>query len=255
VVVARFADVREWKGTNMPPHFEAAVPLGGPLLSAGEGVIGLIVVALTIASWIVNVVSQYSQAKPQPVVRPRGNRSQDSGRDRDSSTFGEQDRPARQNSQKKRSQPEARPGQKPQQKQPKQPQQRRPSAPPPPPVPSDQEQPRRPLGGTISGRHLETQSLGQGVRESVRDHMTDHALSKTVAQDMKSTVGAAVQDHLGAFSTGSPAATVGAAAVGQAQPISVVAMFLNPETMRQTMIANIVLSKPPCLEKWRRKNA
>ncbi len=85
----------------MPPHFEAAVPLGGPLLSAGEGVIGLIVVALTIASWIVNVVSQYSQAKPQPVVRPRGNRPQDSDATVIRSTFGEQDRTARQNSQKK----------------------------------------------------------------------------------------------------------------------------------------------------------
>ncbi len=85
--------------------------------------------------------------------------------------------------------------------------------------------------------------------------MTDHALSKTVAEDMKPTVGAAVQEHLGAFSTGAPAATIGAPSGGGSQRSPILAMFLNPDTMRQTMIANVVLSKPPCLEKRRRKNS
>lgn len=221
---------------------EPLVIAAGPLLAAGEGVVTLIVIALTVASWIVNLVSQYSQAKPQPVVRPRGNRPQD----RDNSGGGDQDRSQRGNPQKKRPQPESRPqGQK---KPPKPPPQRRPVAPA-ATVPSDQEQPRRPLGGSISGRHLETQSLGQGVRESVRDHMVDHTLAKTVARDMQPTVGAAVQEHLGAFSTGMAPPAPGSAVSGRTTAETVVGLFSNPEMLRQTMLANIVLSKPLALSK------
>jgi hypothetical protein len=222
----------------MLSHSEPLLVVAGPLLAAGEGVVTLIVIALTVASWIVNMVSQYSQTKPQPVVRPRGNRPPE----RDS----DQERSQRGNAQKKRSQPETRPqGQK---KPPKPPPPRRPVAPA-ESMPSDQEQPRRPLGGAISGRHLETQSLGQGVRESVRDHMVDHTLAKTVAQDMKQTVGAAVQEHLGAFSTGAAPAAPGLVEFGRSSADTVAGMFRNPETLRQTMLANIVLSKPIALAK------
>jgi hypothetical protein len=226
-------------------------------LAAGE-IVGLIVFIITVISWIFNIVSQYSQqqqqrqaanlAKPKPAT-PRPESSQTR---REVDDFIQRQRLEKK---RKRAQERNEPARPP----------NRPGARPesakagggrsggPPPLPVEDDSARRPVGGAIANRHVQTSDLGAGVRQSVREHLVDTSLSKTVARDMQPQVSASVQAHLGAFSgdsatrsgTGSNVAPVlsPSAAVSQSAQ-SLIQLFRDPVTLRQSMIVNLVLTKP-----------
>jgi len=218
-------------------------------LAAGE-IVGLIIFVITVISWIFNIISQYSQQQQQRQAANAQRPRPAAGNGGASNTRREvEDFVARQRLEKKRKRAQDRSeSPRPQGKGPA----GRPAAP--PPLPGSEDSSRRPVGGAIASRHVQTSDLGAGVRQSVREHLVDNSLSQTVARDMQPQVAAAVQTHLGAFTAESQmrqgsapgeSTATGAGAATSAQ--SLVHLFRNPGTLRQSMMVNLVLSKPAAL--------
>lgn len=218
------------------------------LLAAGGEIVGLIIGVITVVSWIFNIISQHNQQQQQRQAanaqrqRPAGGNAGASNTRREVEDFV-----ARQRLEKKRKRAQER-------TEPPRPQAKGPAGRPvaPPPLPGGEDGPRRPVGGAISSRHVHTSDLGAGVRQSVREHLVDTSLSQTVARDMQPQVSAAVQSHLGSFTAdrqsqqgSAPAEPTSTGTATSAQ--SLVRLFRNPGTLRQSMMVNLVLSKPVSL--------
>lgn len=242
-------------------------------LAAGE-IVGLIVFIITVISWIFNIISQYSQqqqqrqaansakARTNPPPRPTGSETR-----REVDDFIQRQRLEKKRKRSQDRSEQNRGGGRPE---PARTGNQRPGGP--PPLPAGDEPARRPVGGAISSRHVQMSDLGAGVRDSVREHLVENSLSKTVDRDMRPQVSASVQSHLGAFtadsgnrSGASPAplgmVTSGTSSAGPATSVSqtpvsaaaqsLVQMFRNPTTLRQSMIVNFVLSKPAAMTRSR----
>jgi hypothetical protein len=203
------------------------------LLAAGESLVGLIIFAVTIAGWIINIVNQYSQKKPvvppprpRPPAPPQAQRQQNP-LTREIDTFLQEQRTDRK---RKRSQDRQR---------------KEPAARQTPPPPPPQEPARRPVGGTISARHVQTSNLGAGVRDSVQEHITSKPLSRTVSQDMAPQIANSVNEHLGLF-TAAGAMTEPDRKATQSQTAgdALLGMFRNPVSIKQAMVMNMILTHP-----------
>jgi len=217
-------------------------------LAAGGEIVGVIIGVITVVSWIFNIISQHNQQQQQRQAANAQRARTAQGNAGASNTRREvEDFVARQRIEKKRKRSQERSeSPRPQGKSPA----GRPVAP--PPLPGGDDSVRRPVGGSIASRHVHTSDLGAGVRQSVREHLVDHALSQTVSRDMQPQVSSSVQSHLGSFTAerqsphgSAPADSSPAGSATSAQ--SVVRLFRNPATLRQSMMVNLILSKPVSL--------
>lgn len=213
-----------------------------PLLFAdADAIVTIIAIVIGIISWIIKVISNAKQAGP-PVaqkgrapVRPRDDRLS-----QEISIFLEES--AKPGADSRPSKAPARPAQRPPPAAAKSAKRRPAAAPPEQPA---KKPPRRLVPGEeVASRHLEPKrDLGDTVRKHVQEHLADN-VAKEVSQHLKSRIGESVAEHLGTSGTPAPSS---APPTSKAQ--SLVQSLRNPETLRQGMIINLILSRPRSLER------
>lgn len=100
-----------------------------------------------------------------------------------------------------------------------------------------------------------SQDLGNTVRTHLNEYM-ETRIEKQVAQDLRDTVAAQVQSHLGQFSGSKEtkrATTSVAATIEQRAEHPIVALLRNPAGVRQAIIIKEVLARPSATSRQRRK--
>jgi hypothetical protein len=230
-----------------------------PLLADGDAVIGGIIFLITIAGWIVNLISSKNQKgppvanRPRPPQRPRDEKLQqeinifveDSGAQRKK---GAASRPAAPAGRPPAGQPpvgqsrtgplgtgQARTGQPPSN--------RKIAA-----SPTGRASRKMRPGESLASRPAPiTDTLGTGVKQSLSQHMTDR-VSQEVQQRLAPRVDAEVAADLG------PTLTSGASMRAPPLPAAVSAtlradrfaeLLRNPANVRQAIVLNLILSPPP----------
>lgn len=212
-----------------------------PLLFAdADAIVTIIAVVIAIVGWIVKVISNANQAGPpvaakgRPPVRPRDDRlSQEiSVFLEESAKPGAGNRPANVPARPPQRAPAA-----------AKPAKRRPATD--QPQPPKKKPPRRLVPGEdVASRHLEPKrDLGDTVRKHVQEHLADN-VAKEVSQHMKSRIGESVAEHLG--TSGGPAPS---SAAPPSKSQSLAQALRNPETIRQGIILNLILTRPRSLER------
>ncbi|MGE3313820.1 MAG: hypothetical protein AB7O26_01805 [Planctomycetaceae bacterium] len=225
------------------------------LLAVGlEEVIGLIVVVLTILGSLINFLSGKNQPQ-QP--RPQQRRPQQPMRGDKISNEIEvflQEVTGRKPPQRPAERPVPRPASPPEQPAPRRVVAPRPAATAPPAPERKVLQPVAASPATLLGDRPApgSQDLGSSVRTHLNEYMDPTRLEKQVAADMRDTVAAAVQAHLGQFA--------GASLTGhrsekkhvqQTHPI--VALLRNPDGVRQAILIKEVLERRSSTGRLRRK--
>lgn len=125
------------------------------------------------------------------------------------------------------------------------------SLPPVQPAPSQ----HRPVTTLADRQAPGTQDLGGSVRAHLNEYM-ETRIEKQVANDLRDTVAANVQSHLGQFTASKEpkrATTSVAATIERRAEHPIVALLRNPAGVRQAIIIKEVLARPSATSRQRRK--
>lgn len=236
-------------------------PLIAPPLFAAQDYVGLIFVILALAGWIYNLVSGQNPARP-PVVqkprqppRPRDDRLQD-----EIDIFIKEVSPGR-------SQPSP---QRP-------PASRKPPAPKRPPAPADasagRNKPRTPAkplvaqatppaqkrpspGSEIANRSAPgSRDLGNAIRQQVAGQLPPRKIEREVAEDLKDRIAPVVTEHLGKFIASPPPGPTAGSQTSLVEAARIAELMKHPETIKQAILINAILSPPRSLALARAQRA